>query len=130
MTPSKGNSSFSNYLGERHNGSYSCSSIRHGGLNSLDKVKIPMENTQNTYAICICPLYKVSNCRKKFSYCMFFVWVDQIVYINLKNNGAMDNVVMGGSEVVTNISSTGAADNVGFEYKPMELQNKIDLLEI
>ncbi|RYR28942.1 hypothetical protein Ahy_B01g053168 [Arachis hypogaea] len=109
MTPSKGSSSSSNHHGWRLGGGHSCSGIRDG-----------------QYPKCLCGLYTIistsrthKNLGRLFFGCLLY-----------KNDVSVKNVAMGGGEIVANISPMYYTNDAGLERKLMELQNRIDLLEI
>ncbi|QHO39746.1 uncharacterized protein DS421_4g131810 [Arachis hypogaea] len=68
--------------------------------------------------------------RKKLSHCKFFAWVDNIFDIKLKNDDSVKNVIMGGGEIAADISPMYDINDAGLEHKLMELENRIDLLEL
>ncbi|RYR08391.1 hypothetical protein Ahy_B05g076062 [Arachis hypogaea] len=143
MTPSKRSSSFSNRHGGRLGSGHNCSSIGDGDISSLSKVEIPkgqhpkylcglyaiistLRTHENSDRLFFgCPLYK-----EKLSHCKFFAWVDKIFDIKLKNDDSVKNVSMGGGEIVANISPMYDTNDADLEHKLMELQNRIDLLEM
>ncbi|RYQ98074.1 hypothetical protein Ahy_B08g094147 [Arachis hypogaea] len=71
-----------------------------------------------------CPLYK-----KKIPHCKFFAWVDQLFYINLDYD-YLEDVAMDGCETAGHVSHMFAANIAGLEHKVMELQSRVDMLEI
>ncbi|XP_015947375.1 uncharacterized protein At4g04775-like [Arachis duranensis] len=143
MTPSKGNSSSSNRHGGRLGGGHSCSVIEDGEISSLSKVEIP----KGQHPKCLCGLYAIISTsrthenpsrlffgcplyKEKLSHCKFFAWVDKIFDIKLKNDDSVKNVTMGGGEIAADISPMYDTNDAGLEHKLMELQNRIDLLEL
>ncbi|RYR55175.1 hypothetical protein Ahy_A06g030422 [Arachis hypogaea] len=127
MTPSKGSLSPSNRHGGRLGGGHSCSGIGDDDIGNLSKVEISKEQ----HTKCLCELMKI-RCdeQEKLSHCKFDAWVDKIFDIKLKNDDSVKNVAMSGGEIVANISPMYDTNNAGLEHKLMELQNRIDLLEI
>ncbi|RYR60993.1 hypothetical protein Ahy_A04g018079 [Arachis hypogaea] len=135
ITPSKGSSSSSNRHGGRLGGGHSCSIIGDGDISSLSKVEIP----KGQHPKCLCGLYAIistsrthenSGRLKKLSHCKFFAWVDNIFDIKLKNDDSVKNVIMGGGEIAADISPMYDINDAGLEHKLMELENRIDLLEL
>ncbi|RYR21214.1 uncharacterized protein LOC107632830 [Arachis ipaensis] len=143
MTPSKGSLSSLNCHGGRLSGGHSCNNIGDGDINSLSKVEI----LKGQHPKCLCGLYAIISTsrthknlgrlffgcplyKEKFSHCKFFAWVDKIFDNKLKNDDSVKNVAIGGGEIVANISPMYDTDDAGLEHKLIELQNRIDLLEI
>ncbi|RYR54795.1 hypothetical protein Ahy_A06g030069 [Arachis hypogaea] len=69
------------------------------------------------------------NSKEKLPHCKFFAWIDQLFDINLDYD-CLEDVAMDFCETAGHVSHMFAANIAGLEHKVMELQSRVDMLEI